>query len=162
MATPESPIVGIDLGTTHSLVAWCDEAGPHVIRDENGDARMPSVLAFDPSGRVTIGWPAREHAVENPQSTVFSIKRLMGRGYADVEQSELRFLPYHVVQRATDQEGRDIAAVEINGQPLTPPELSAIILRELKARAEHTLGTDVHRAVITVPAYFDDAQRQAT
>ena len=162
MATPESLIVGIDLGTTHSLVAWCDEAGPHVIRDKNGDARMPSVLAFDPSGRVTIGWPAREHAVENPQSTVFSIKRLMGRGYADIEQTELRFLPYHVVQRTTDREGRDIAAVEINGQALTPPELSAIILRELKARADRTLGTEVRRAVITVPAYFDDAQRQAT
>lgn len=155
-------IVGIDLGTTHSLVAWSDAAGPRILRDDRGEGRIPSVLAFAPDGRVTIGWEARAHAVENPRATVFSIKRLMGRGFSDVEQAELRFLPYAVVRRQSAGDGRDVAAVEINGKLFTPPELSAIILRELKDRAERKLGREVRRAVITVPAYFDDAQRQAT
>jgi chaperone protein DnaK len=154
-------IVGIDLGTTNSLVAFCDERGPQVIRDDAGESRVPSVIAFSPDGGVTVGQEARAHAVEHPLSTVFSIKRLMGRGVADLDSGELRHLPYRVVQRKTD-EGRDVAAVEVNGKALTPPELSAMVLREVKRRAEQALGTEVKRAVITVPAYFDDAQRQAT
>ncbi len=162
MTAAGDTIVGIDLGTTHSLVAYSGPAGPEIIRDANGEGRVPSVIAFAPDGRVTVGWEARAHAVENPLATVFSIKRLMGRGFADLEKSELRFLPYHVVRRQTAEDGRDIPAVEIDGKLLTPPELSAIILRELKERAERHLGSAVRRAVITVPAYFDDAQRQAT
>jgi len=161
MPSSSDTIVGIDLGTTHSLVAYCDAAGPRVIRDERGEGRVPSVLAFR-GDTVTIGWEARAHAVENPRATVFSIKRLMGRGYADVAEKELRFLPYPVVRRQAAQEERDVAAVEVDGRLLTPPELSAIILRELRQRAERHLGQEVRRAVITVPAYFDDAQRQAT
>jgi chaperone protein DnaK len=162
MAEASEIIVGIDLGTTHSLVAYSDAAGPSIIRDEQGEGRVPSVLAFAPDGKVTVGWDARAHAVENPRATVFSIKRLMGRGFADVADSELKFLPYPVVRRQALEEERDVAAVEINGRRLTPPELSAIVLRELKERAERHLGHTVRRAVITVPAYFDDAQRQAT
>ncbi len=162
--SPESePIVGIDLGTTHSLVAVCDETGPRVIRDADGEGRVPSVLAFGPDGRVTVGWEARRHAEENPLATVFSIKRLMGRGFDELAASgELAHLPYPVVKRASDTPGRDIAAVEIHGRLMTPPELSAIVLRELRDRAAAYLGRSVRKAVITVPAYFDDAQRQAT
>lgn len=156
-------IIGIDLGTTHSLVAYADATGPHVIPDENGDARLPSVLRFDADGRVVVGWDARTHAVERPEATVYSIKRLMGRGYDELAASgELAHLPYRVIQRESDTPGRDIAAVQIGESVLTPPELSAMILRELKDRASRQLGHEVHKAVITVPAYFDDAQRQAT
>ncbi|GMU24106.1 MAG: chaperone protein DnaK [Phycisphaerae bacterium] len=156
-------IVGIDLGTTHSLVAYCDAAGPQLIRDPSGEGRVPSVLAFGPGGQVTVGWEARAHAVEQPTSTVFSIKRLMGRGYDELTAAgELAQLPYQVVQRAADGAGRDIVAVQIEGKPLTPPEISAIVLRELRTRAEAHLGRPVSKAVITVPAYFDDGQRQAT
>lgn len=163
MDTSKDIIVGIDLGTTHSLIAWCDASGPQLIRDASGEGRVPSVMAFGPDGRVTIGWEARAHAVEQPTSTVFSIKRLMGRGYDELAASgELAHLPYHVVQRAADAPGRDIAAVEVNGRLMTPPELSAMVLRELKARAERQLKREIRKAVITVPAYFDDAQRQAT
>jgi len=157
------PILGIDLGTTHSLVAVCDDGGPRVIRDAAGEGRVPSVLAFDPDGKVTVGWEARRHAEENPLATVFSIKRLMGRGFDELAASgELAHLPYRVLQRASDTPGRDIAAVEIHGRLMTPPELSAIVLRELRDRAAADLGRPVRKAVITVPAYFDDAQRQAT
>ncbi|HOB75521.1 MAG TPA: Hsp70 family protein [Phycisphaerae bacterium] len=163
MSQPKDIIVGIDLGTTNSLIAWCDAAGPQLIRDADGEGRVPSVLAFGPDGRVTVGQEAKAHAVEQPTSTVFSIKRLMGRGYDElIASGELAHLPYRVVQRTAGAPGRDIAAVDVNGRLMTPPELSAIVLRELKARAEAQLGREVRKAVITVPAYFDDAQRQAT
>jgi molecular chaperone DnaK len=156
-------IIGIDLGTTHSLVAYSDRAGPHVIRDERGDARLPSVLRFEDDGSVTVGWHAKTHAVERPRSTVYSIKRLMGRGYQElVESGELAHLAYPVVKRASDTPGRDIAAVSVADKMLTPPEISAVILHELKDRASRHLGQEIRQAVITVPAYFDDAQRQAT
>ena len=109
-------IVGIDLGTTHSLVAFSDDAGPQVIRDGQGEGRVPSVLAFGPDGRVSVGWEGKAHAVERPLSTVFSIKRLMGRGFGDIEGAELRFLPYRVVRRETADDERDMAAVEIDGE----------------------------------------------
>ncbi|MGQ9651123.1 MAG: Hsp70 family protein [Phycisphaerae bacterium] len=163
MSDNRDVIIGIDLGTTNSLVAVFDEAGPRVICDEMGESRVPSVLAFSADGQITIGWEAKAHAVENPTSTVFSIKRLMGRGYEELAASgELSHLPYQVLKRVTDSSNRDIAAVNINGRLMTPPEISALILRELKHRAEAHLGRPVSKAVITVPAYFDDAQRQAT
>jgi molecular chaperone DnaK (HSP70) len=154
-------IVGIDLGTTFSLVSYVDEAGPHVIRDERGDGRVPSVLCVQPdqSGgppRLSIGWDARNHAVEHPDSTVYSIKRLIGKGPADVER-ELPFLAY-----AVRPGPRGTVRVEIGGRLYSPEEISSVILRTLKERAERQLGRPVRKAVITVPAYFDDAQRQAT
>ncbi|MCK6455749.1 MAG: Hsp70 family protein [Phycisphaerae bacterium] len=153
----EEIIVGIDLGTTFSLVAYCDERGPQVVRDENGDGRVPSVIGVSPDGQLSIGWQARGHAVENPEHTVYSIKRLMGIG-ADVLQRELPYLSYQVT---TDGE-RDIVRVNLRGEWLTPQEISALILRELRSRAEKHFGRPVRKAVITVPAYFDDSQRQAT
>ncbi|HVP10452.1 MAG TPA: Hsp70 family protein [Phycisphaerae bacterium] len=149
-------IVGIDLGTTFSLVAHADQRGPHVIRDADEEGRLPSVLGFSADGHVTIGWQARRHAVENPEHTVYSIKRLMGLGVEDLK-NELPHLAYHVVRGE-----RDTVKVDINGKLLTPQEVSALILAELKSRAERHFGHPIRRAVITVPAYFDDAQRQAT
>lgn len=155
-ATQNDIIIGIDLGTTFSLVAYADARGPQMIRDENGDGRLPSVICFSPDGRATIGWEARRHAVEHAENTVYSIKRLMGLGIQDL-QKELPHLAYHVVPGA-----RDTIKVEINGRLLTPQEISALILRELAKRAEQHLKRPIRKAVITVPAYFDDAQRQAT
>lgn len=154
-------ILGIDLGTTFSLVAYVDEAGPHVIRDENGDGRVPSVIGITPGPRgerpqITIGWPARRRAVENARTTVYSVKRLIGKGIADLER-ELPFLAY-----AVRPGPRDTVQVEIEGRYYSPEEISSIILRALRERAEAHLGHPVRKAVITVPAYFDDAQRQAT
>ncbi len=149
-------ILGIDLGTTFSLVAYADERGPQIIRDAGGEGRLPSVLSFTPDGKVTIGWDARRHAVENPLSTIYSIKRLMGLGIGDL-QNELPHLSYHVVQGQ-----RDVVKVDVNGELLTPQEISALILRELADRAAKHFGRRITMAVITVPAYFDDAQRQAT
>ncbi|MFQ6047842.1 MAG: Fe-S protein assembly chaperone HscA, partial [Phycisphaerae bacterium] len=155
-------IIGIDLGTSNSLVAYADERGPHIIADEQGDLLLPSVVGFEPgSDRIIVGREARAHAVERPTTTVFSIKRLMGKGFGEV-QDELAWLPYRVVRRQSQQAGRDVAAVAIGQRLYTPPELSAMILRELKQRAEGHFGRPVRKAVITVPAYFDDAQRQAT
>jgi molecular chaperone DnaK (HSP70) len=149
-------ILGIDLGTTFSLVAWADEAGPHIIRDEAGDGRVPSVIGFGGSAGVTIGWEARRHAVEDADHTVYSIKRLIGQGLDDI-RGELPFLPYRVVRGE-----RDTVQVEVDGRRLTPQEISSLVLRELRSRAERRLGRPLRRAVITVPAYFDDSQRQAT
>jgi molecular chaperone DnaK len=154
-------ILGIDLGTTFSLVAYVDERGPHVIRDENGDGRLPSVVAVaaDADGaspRITVGWEARNHAVENPRATLYSIKRLIGKGIADLRE-ELPFLAYAVTAGP-----RDTVQVEVGGRGYSPEEISSLVLRALRERAEQHLGRAVRRAVITVPAYFDDAQRQAT
>ncbi len=155
------PIVGIDLGTTFSLVAYADAAGPHIVRDEHGDGRLPSVIGVTPGAgdrppRMTIGWAAREHAVENAGATVYSVKRLIGKGVADVSE-DLPYLSYDVAAGP-----RDTVQIELAGRRYTPEEISALILRELRDRAERHLGTPVRKAVITVPAYFDDAQRQAT
>jgi molecular chaperone DnaK (HSP70) len=149
-------ILGIDLGTTFSLVAYVDEAGPRVIRDESGEARLPSVLCFGADGRATIGWAARRRAVENPVHTVYSIKRLIGLSIDDLK-NDLPHLPYHVVG-----DDRQTVKVEIDGRMLSPEEMSSLILRDLKKRAERHFGRTIKKAVITVPAYFDDAQRQAT
>jgi len=156
MAETGETIIGIDLGTTFSLVAVCDERGPRVLRDANGDGRVPSVIGFSPDGRITTGWEARNHAVENPECTIYSVKRLMGIG-ADVLARELPYLSYQVLPGTRDQ-----VVIEVNGRKVTPQEISAMILRDLRQRAETQLGKPIRKAVITVPAYFDDSQRQAT
>jgi molecular chaperone DnaK (HSP70) len=157
-------IIGIDLGTTNSLVGYADEAGPKLIAGpaDPDDFILPSVIALDEGGgRITLGREARAHAVERPLTTIHSVKRLMGKGAADLAD-EIAHLPYHVQRRHIDGDDRDVAAVVVGDRLYTPPELSAMILRELKARAERHFGRPVTRAVITTPAQFDDAQRQAT
>jgi len=152
------PIIGIDLGTTNSLVAYCDAQGPRILTDEAQEPLLPSVIRLDQAtGQPqAIGRSARDHAVEYPQHTIFSVKRLMGRGVKDVED-ERAYLPYAIV--AGDH---DTARVQVGDHVISPQQLSAMILRELKQRAQKALGRAVRKAVVTVPAYFDDAQRQAT
>ncbi|MGH7390098.1 MAG: Fe-S protein assembly chaperone HscA [Candidatus Rokuibacteriota bacterium] len=149
-------IIGIDLGTTNSLVAYVDERTglPVVIPDEQGRALLPSVVAFTPDG-ILVGDAARRQLVRRPRSTIYSVKRLMGRGYDDVKD-ELKYFPFTV--RPAD----GIVKMEIGGREVTPPEVSALILRSLKDRAERHFGAPVEPAVVTVPAYFNDSQRQAT
>jgi molecular chaperone DnaK len=155
-----APVVGIDLGTTFSLAAVMGEAGPVMVRDETGDARVPSAILFEPSGAVLIGKAARERAAADPDLVVYSVKRLIGRHLADLE-AELKYVPFQVVER--DQtDGRKVLHVKIGGREHTPEELSAMVLREVAARASAAIGKKVERAVVTVPAHFDDAQRQAT
>jgi len=150
-----APILGIDLGTTNSLGAYMTEGGPVVLRDADGSALVPSVISFRPDG-VIVGAEARAHAVENPLGTIHSVKRLMGKGLADLTE-DLRFLPYPLVEGP-----HETVRVKVGAAEMAPQELSAIILREIKARAEAAIGQEITEAVITVPAYFDDAQRQAT
>ena len=162
---PDHPdvIIGIDLGTTNSLVAYADAAGPRLLPGPGGDddVILPSVVDLDDTGQVrSIGADARAHAVERPQTTIHSVKRLMGKGLTDL-QDALADLPYTVERHPSDA-GRDVAAVRVADRTYTPPQISALILRELKQRAEKHFGHPVTRAVITVPAQFDDSQRQAT
>jgi molecular chaperone DnaK len=152
----ETTILGIDLGTTNSLAAYMTPSGPEVVRDACGASLVPSVIALSPDGNATVGSEARAHAVENPLSTVYSIKRLMGKGVEDV-QEDLRFLPY-----AIGAGPNGTVRVQVGDREMSPEELSAVILRDIRARAEAALGHEVSEAVITVPAYFDDSQRQAT
>ena len=149
-------ILGIDLGTTNSLGAYMTEGGPVLVQDSSGEALVPSVIAFSPDGSVTVGSDARAHAIENPLSTVYSVKRLIGMGIGDVEE-DLKFLPYPIVGGP-----HDTVCVKVAGKTITPHQLSAMILREVKHRSEAATGHKITEAVITVPAYFDDAQRQAT
>jgi len=152
-----SKIIGIDLGTTNSVVAVMEGGEPVVITNPEGGRLTPSVVAFTKSGERLVGQVAKRQAVTNPENTIFSIKRFMGRRFDEVAE-EMTMVPYHVVpdgQRVT-------VKVEGQAKPLTPPELSAMILQKLKQSAEEYLGQPVSKAVITVPAYFNDAQRQAT
>ncbi|HET8576417.1 MAG TPA: Hsp70 family protein, partial [Methylomirabilota bacterium] len=149
-----SRIVGIDLGTTNSLVAYVDQGVPKVIPDAEGRALLPSVVAWTSNG-LLVGETARRQLARNATRTVYSVKRLMGKGYEDVKD-ELRHLPFHVVPSA------EVVKIEIDDREVTPPEVSAHVLRALKQRAEAFFGESVERAVITVPAYFNDSQRQAT
>ena len=149
-----SRIVGIDLGTTNSLVAYVDNGIPKVIPDADGRALLPSVVAFTPDG-VVVGEAARRQLARNPRRTLYSIKRLMGRGYDDIKD-EVERLPFAVVPSA------EVVRIRVGDREVTPPEVSAHILRALKSRAEAFFGEAVDQAVITVPAYFNDAQRQAT
>jgi molecular chaperone DnaK len=149
-----SRIVGIDLGTTNSLVAHVQDGIPRVIPDAEGRTLLPSVVAWTPNG-VVVGEAARRQLARNAARTVYSVKRLMGRGYEDVKD-ELARLPFAVTPNA------EVVSIRIGDREITPPEVSAHVLRALKQRAEAFFGESVERAVITVPAYFNDAQRQAT
>ena len=151
-----SKIIGIDLGTTNSVVAVMEGGEPVVITNPEGGRITPSVVAFAKSGERLVGQVAKRQAVTNPENTVFSIKRFMGRKYDEVTE-EMRMVPYSVV-RATNGDVR----VAAGGKEYSPPEISAMILQKLKQAAEEYLGQPVAKAVITVPAYFNDAQRQAT
>ena len=151
-------VVGIDLGTTFSLIAYLDpETGrPRCISGPYGSALCPSVVSVDPDGSIVVGEPARRRLLTQPERTIYSVKRLMGRGVDDV-QNELRLFPFRI-----DSESGNVIRVLLGDKKFTPPEISAFILRELKGWAEEYFQDSVDRAVITVPAYFNDAQRQAT
>jgi len=151
-----SKIIGIDLGTTNSVVAVMEGGEPVVITNPEGGRLTPSVVAFAKTGERLVGQVAKRQAVTNPENTVFSIKRFMGRKYDEVSE-EMKMVPYQVV-RASNGDVR----VNANGKEYSPPEISAMILQKLKQAAEEYLGQSVTKAVITVPAYFNDAQRQAT
>jgi Fe-S protein assembly chaperone HscA len=150
-------VIGIDLGTTNSLAAIMGKDGPRVLYDKDGDPLVPSVVSFEDDGRPLVGRQARARTILNPRRTVHSVKRLMGRGWDDVA-AERGFLAYPIVP--SDQ--ARLVLIEIDGKRYTPQEISAFVLRHVRAVAEASLGTRVDKAVITVPAYFDDAQRQAT
>ncbi len=151
-----SKIVGIDLGTTNSVVSVMEGGEPKVIANMEGARTTPSVVAFTQSGERLVGAPAKRQAVTNPTNTIYSIKRFMGRRHNEVGDEE-KMVPYKVTGAADE-----LVKVEISGKHYTPPEISAQILRALKEAAEAYLGESVDRAVITVPAYFNDSQRQAT
>ncbi|WP_185855890.1 molecular chaperone DnaK [Blattabacterium cuenoti] len=151
-----SKIIGIDLGTTNSCVAVMEVNDPVVIPNSEGKRTTPSIVAFVDSGERKIGDPAKRQAVTNPQKTIFSIKRFMGRMYSEVSE-ELKHIPYKVVKG-----GNNTPRVDIEKRLYAPQEISAMILQKMKKTAEDYLGEEINRAVITVPAYFNDAQRQAT
>ena len=149
-------IIGIDLGTTNSVVAVMEGKDPKVIVNEEGDRITPSVVAWDDQGEVLVGQIAKRQSITNPEGTVYSTKRFMGRRYDELGDDATR-MPYHVIQRENGDAG-----FEVRGKKLSPPEVSAQVLRKLKKAAENYLGEPVTEAVITVPAYFNDSQRQAT
>ncbi|MGC8723059.1 MAG: molecular chaperone DnaK [Acidobacteriota bacterium] len=151
-----SKIIGIDLGTTNSVVAVMESGQPVVIPNQEGDRTTPSVVAFTEKGEILVGKVAKRQAITNPLNTVFSIKRFMGRKFSEVGR-EIETVPYKVVPADNGD-----ARVEVRGKQYSPPEISAMILRKLKEAAEAYLGEKVTQAVITVPAYFNDSQRQAT
>ncbi|NNE18786.1 MAG: molecular chaperone DnaK [Myxococcales bacterium] len=149
-------IIGIDLGTTNSVVAVMEGKDPKVIVNEEGDRITPSVVAWDDQGEVLVGQIAKRQSITNPEGTVYSTKRFMGRRFDELGDDATR-MPYHVIQRENGDAG-----FEVRGKKLSPPEVSAQVLRKLKKAAENFLGEPVTEAVITVPAYFNDSQRQAT
>src|SRR5947207_4439089 len=151
-------IVGIDLGTTNSLVAYMEGESPVVIPGEDGSNLVPSVVGLDENGQFIVGNAARKILIEHPERAIYSVKRLMGRGVEDI-QEELKLFPFRVAKSATPGE---VLRIKLGDKEFTPPEISAIILRQLKKNAERFFGASVTKAVITVPAYFNDAQRQAT
>ena len=151
-----SKIIGIDLGTTNSVVAVMEGGEPVVIANQEGGRTTPSVVAFTKSGERLVGQVAKRQAVTNAENTVYSIKRFMGRRYDEVSE-EMKMVPYKVTRTSNSD-----ARIEIMGREYSPPEISAMILQKLKSAAEDYLGQKVDKAVITVPAYFNDSQRQAT
>src|ERR1022692_721237 len=151
-------IVGIDLGTTNSLVAYMENDRPVVIPGEDGLNLVPSVVALDERDQIIVGNSARKYVIETPERAVYSVKRLMGRGVEDV-QDELKLFPFRL---ADDLAPGEVLRIKLGNKTYTPPEISAFILRQLKRNAERYFGAPVTKAVITVPAYFNDAQRQAT
>src|SRR5271154_1043164 len=156
MAVQGEKIIGIDLGTTNSVVSVIEGSEVKVIPNQEGNRLTPSVVAFTDKGDRLVGDPAKRQAITNPRRTVYSIKRFMGRRHREVDQEE-KLVPYKVFGGPDE-----LVKVDIDGKPFTPPEISAMILRKLKEAAEAYLGHTCRKAVITVPAYFNDAQRQAT
>src|SRR5437667_4949830 len=151
-------VIGIDLGTTNSCVAIMEGGKPRVIENSEGDRTTPSIVAFTKDGEVLVGQPAKRQAVTNPPNTLFAIKRLIGRKFEDeVERRDIKMVPYKII-RADNGD----AWVEVQGKKMAPPEISARVLMKMKKTAEDYLGETVTEAVITVPAYFNDSQRQAT
>ncbi|MEW8383669.1 MAG: molecular chaperone DnaK, partial [Candidatus Thiodiazotropha taylori] len=151
-------IIGIDLGTTNSCVAVMEGSSTKVIENSEGDRTTPSIIAYSNDGEILVGQSAKRQAVTNPQNTLFAIKRLIGRMFKDkVVQRDADMVPYKIVQADNGD-----AWVEVNGKKMAPPEISAKILQKMKKTAEDYLGETVNEAVITVPAYFNDSQRQAT
>jgi len=151
-------IIGIDLGTTNSCVAVMDGGEPKVIENAEGDRTTPSIVAYSNDGETLVGQPAKRQAVTNPNNTLFAIKRLIGRQFQDdVVQKDIKMVPYSIVANDNGD-----AWVEVNGDKMSPPQISAQILTKMKKTAEDYLGESVTEAVVTVPAYFNDSQRQAT
>src|SRR5205814_544195 len=155
-------IVGIDLGTTNSLIAFMQGDTPMVIFGEDGSNLVPSVVALthdaQKGDRMVVGNSARKYLIEHPEETIYSVKRLMGRGVEDV-QEELKFFPFHISESSREAE---VLKIRLGEREFTPPEISAYILLQLRKNAERYFGAPVTKAVVTVPAYFNDAQRQAT
>ena len=151
-------IIGIDLGTTNSCVAVMDGGKPKVIESSEGDRTTPSIIAYTDGDEVIVGSPAKRQAVTNPKNTLYAIKRLIGRRFdEEVVQRDIKLVPYKIIKADNGD-----AWVEVNGKKMAPPEISARVLQKMKKTAEDFLGTEVTEAVITVPAYFNDSQRQAT
>src|ERR1700693_1707052 len=146
-------IVGIDLGTTNSLVAFMDLTGPKIIPGADGNKLVPSVVSIAPGGEVVVGNPARELLITQPERAVYSVKRLMGRGLDDI-QEELKLFPFRLAPGS-----ESVLQLQLGERPYTPPEISAFVLRQLKQNAEAFFGYPITKAVVTVPAYFNDAQR---
>ena len=151
-------IIGIDLGTTNSCVAIMEGGEPRVIENSEGDRTTPSIVAYSKDGETLVGQPAKRQAITNPDNTLFAIKRLIGRQYQDdVVQKDIKMVPYKIVKASNGD-----AWVEVNGKQMSPPQISAQTLMKMKKTAEDYLGEEVKEAVVTVPAYFNDSQRQAT
>src|SRR2546421_7421471 len=149
-------VIGIDLGTTNSVVAVVEGGDPTVIANQEGSRLTPSVVAFTKEGETLVGQVAKRQAITNPDNTIFSIKRFMGRRFDEVLQ-EAKLVPYKIIKAQNGD-----VRIEARGKEYAPPEISALVLRKLKEAAEAYLGEKVTQAVITVPAYFNDSQRQAT
>ena len=151
-------IIGIDLGTTNSCVAVMDGGEAKVVENAEGDRTTPSIIAYSNEGETLVGQPAKRQAVTNPDNTLFAIKRLIGRQFKDdVVQKDIKMVPYKI-----DQADNGDAWVEVNGDKMSPPQISAQVLQKMKKTAEDFLGEEIKEAVVTVPAYFNDSQRQAT
>jgi molecular chaperone DnaK len=150
-------IIGIDLGTTNSCVAIMEAGQPKVIENSEGARTTPSVIAYMEDGEILVGAPAKRQSVTNPQNTIYAVKRLIGRKFEEKEvQKDLDLMPYKIVKADNGD-----AWVEVRAKKLAPPQISAEVLRKMKKTAEDYLGEEVTEAVITVPAYFNDSQRQA-
>ena len=153
-----SKILGIDLGTTNSCVAVVDVAAPRVISNREGSRTTASIVAFTEDGERLVGQIAKRQAIINPRNTVFAVKRLIGRKYGDPEMERAReVLPFGLVEAANGD-----VAIDVRDRQHSPEEISAFVLREIKSFAEEALGEEIKEAIITVPAYFNDSQRQAT
>ena len=151
-------IIGIDLGTTNSCVSVLDGGDAKVIENSEGDRTTPSIIAYTDDGEILVGQNAKRQAVTNPNNTLFAIKRLIGRKFKDeVVQKDIKMVPYKI-----DSAANGDAWVAVKGEKLAPPQISAEVLKKMKKTAEEYLGEDISEAVITVPAYFNDSQRQAT